>query len=65
MKTRIKELEESAHTTSNTHNNQIKHFNDQLKAKQTEMDEEKLKYTNELNSLQTLNKTLEQRVNDV
>jgi hypothetical protein len=65
LKTRIRELEESILTSSHAHGNQVKHLQDQLKAKQTEMDEQASKHTNELSELQTANKTLNQRVNEV
>ena len=65
LKTRIRELEESISHTTETHNSSVKHLQDQLKTKHFELDQEKLNYTNELNTLQANNKSLEQKVNHV
>ena len=54
LKTRIKELEESISTATQAHDNLVKNLQDQLKAKQ-----------NELDSSHTANKSLELKINEV
>lgn len=65
LKTRVRELEEALANTSQTHDGLTKNLQEQLKAKQAELDETKSKHLIETESLQAANKSLEQKINEV